>query len=454
MKSIYFENIWLDNIWRKNIYMQIDEYGIIQWIGNDNPPQKQPEIVKNAFIPGLVNCHSHAFQYAMAGMTEYLADGKNSDNFWSWRDLMYKLSNKISPDHMIHISACLYAEMLKYGITSVAEFHYLHNDLEGRSYRQPATMSHAIIEGARIAGIQLTLIPVYYRLGDFNKPANELQKRFIFKDLNSYFSLIEDLQKIQNDDLIIGTGVHSLRAANTTEVVEVLNNKDHPGPIHMHISEQQKEVDSCITNWGSRPISWVADNIDIGPNHSFIHATHVDTNELDKLAHSGSNVILCPSTEGSLGDGFFPLRDYLLKQGTFSIGTDSHVGLSIFEELRWLDYQQRLHLQSRNVLCHKPLESSGDILFKKCISGGRQSLGIKNKPFSIGSTLDGLSIDMNHPTMFNRDSKYWLSSIIYTGNNHAISGVMRNGKWVVLEGKHIQQGKITENYQTHIRDVL
>ena len=440
--QVFFENILINHQWTENVSIQLSSSGEIEKISHRQTPSKESHVVKGLFIPGFPNGHSHAFQYGMVGSAEHLPKGQGTDNFWSWRDSMYSLALSLTPEKMTEIAFNLYREMLMQGITSVTEFHYLHHREDGTPYAPLSHMAKAVIEGASKAGIHLTLVPVYYRLGDFHQEASPEQRRFLFKNISQYQELLAQLNSLSGPDLTIGAGVHSLRGADQEEVKEILTpgKMDVEGPLHIHIAEQQLEVNNCLKLWGKRPVDWLTDNIELTHRHHLVHATHLTPEETTKLATSDATVVICPSTEGSLGDGFFPLLPFLHQGGSFSIGSDSHIGLSFPEELRWLDYQNRLHQQQRNVICNNPGDDSGAILFKHAIDGGRRSLGLSANPFAIGATLDGIELDDSHPTLAQQAKERWLSTFIYSGGVRTIKGVMRRGQWVVRDSVHKHGG--------------
>ena len=442
MKCRKFDGLLTRQGWLGKTYVLTDEHGHLVEIG-ENPQSNEVEVVPGLAIPGFQNAHSHAFQYAMAGLAEHLR--APDDDFWSWREAMYALALEVSPEDLVAIAAMLYSEMMRNGYTSVAEFHYLHHDRDGKAYETPATMGECLIEAARRTGIALTLVPVYYRNGDFGKPASERQRRFIFEDVDAYFRLIEDTRRAASayDRCLVGAGVHSLRAADQEEVKRIFTEVDPRSPLHIHISEQQGEVARCKEHWGKRPVEWLLDHVSVDSRCHLVHATHLTDDETLRLAKSGATVVLCPSTEGNLGDGFFPLKQYHGAGGSWAIGSDSHVGLSPMEELRWIDYGQRLRLEKRNTLCQETGEDSGDTAFCAALDGGLRSMGRKfDSWFTPGEPFDAVVLDSTHPLMGTTSEARRLATLVYASDTSVFRGVIAAGRWVVLDGRHRESGEI------------
>ena len=452
MKHFLFESLYQGGLWHNNVLIQTDQNGVILSVTKpgEKKGQEKAAFIEGAFLPGFPNAHSHSFQYAMAGLAEYLAPGAQSDDFWSWRESMYRLALKVDPDSLAQISTCLYAEMLTQGICRVVEFHYLHHDKNGAEYEKQTAMCEALMEGAKIAGIQLTLVPVFYQNGDFSKQAATNQKRFLFQSVEKYFHFLAQLEAKKDPFTILGRGVHSLRAASRPQVIEILDPKTASGPLHIHIAEQQKEVEACLTHWGQRPVKWLFDHIPMSSRHNLVHATHLDKEELLLLAKSSARVVLCPSTEGNLGDGSFPLKEFLEARGDFAIGSDSHVGLSFAEELRWLDYQVRLLKQKRNVVCSEESQESGEVLFQNALKNGLLAAGQQEAGLVVGGYLDGFCLETKHPMLYKRPKEKWISSMIYTHQPGAIKDVYVRGERVVENGRHKKEDVIRKGYQKAI----
>ena len=448
--ALLIKNGWIDRP-----VIVLDAEGCIHSIEPRGAATSGPlEDLGGYVVPGFANAHSHAFQYAMAGLAEHLpADLAGAkDDFWSWREAMYGLARRIAPEQMEAIAACVYAEMLRHGITAVAEFHYLHHAPDGTHYVRQAEMGARLIAGARTAGIHLTLIPVLYAQGGFGKPARPAQARFLSQNLAAYHALVDDTQKAAHGtpDVIIGRGVHSLRAVQEKDV-KALFAEPFAGPLHLHIAEQQQEVDDCLAHLKKRPVAWLLDEVEVDARLSLVHATHMTDDETTRLAKTGATVVLCPSTEGNLGDGLFPLQLYAASGGAYTIGTDSHIGLSPLEELRWLDYAQRLRAEKRNILCEKPGDDSGAKLFQDVWTAGRQALGRAkagfNDYFAIGQTFDALVLDGDHPAFYGKAAAHRLSAFLYAGDSSVIRRVLRRGVDLVRDGRHVRADAIMRTYR-------
>ncbi len=452
MKRFRFRAIWRESGWEENAQLAVDERGMI--LDPLGLPEAGPvEQVDGFAIPGFRNAHSHAFQYGMAGLAEYLRAPE--DDFWSWREAMYQLALSLEPQQVEDIAALLYAEMLRQGTTAVAEFHYLHHDRDGHAYANPAEMGVRLMAAAARAGIRLTLIPIYYRSSDFgNVAANPRQRRFIHTNPDAYLRFWEQTrdQARPHDHVRLGLGVHSLRAATPDEVRTLFSAAPTDVPCHIHIAEQRREVEACLGHHGRRPVALLADLLELGPQHHLVHATHLDEQELQALARSGAVAVICPSTEGNLGDGFFSLRPYLQAGGAFAIGSDSHVGLSSAEDLRWLDYGQRMRLEKRNTVCWAEGEDSGERLFRLALAGGRLALGETGPaPLTVGAPLDALVLDADHPLLLQTPTSQRLASYLYAGDPSFHLGTLVAGRWVVQAGQHPLRDELRQRFAHHVR---
>ncbi|MEO6226541.1 MAG: formimidoylglutamate deiminase, partial [Thermomonas sp.] len=300
------------------------------------------------WLPGIANLHSHAFQRAMAGLAERQSDrspgahgaGEKQDSFWTWRDTMYRMAARFEPGTLHAVASQLYVEMLEAGYTQVCEFHYLHHAPDGRPYDDPAEMSRALVRAARDTGIRLTLLPVLYMTGGFDGRALGARQRRFGHDVDGYLRLLETLRRDQDDALRIGCALHSLRAVPADAMRRVVAALPQDSRIHIHVSEQIGEVQDCLAVRNARPVEWLLDNADVDQCWTLVHATHLTGGETRGIARSGATVALCPTTEANLGDGLFPLREYLDAGGAWGIGSDSHCSVSPVEELRWLEYGQ------------------------------------------------------------------------------------------------------------------
>jgi formimidoylglutamate deiminase len=347
LMEFFAKTLRLPGKWADNVRFSVSSAGDFSAI-NVNTSAGDAEIIDGIVIPGMPNLHSHSFQRAMVGMSEY--SQSENDDFWSWRKLMYQCVNRINPDQLQAITAQLYLEMLKAGYTSVAEFHYLHHQQNGEMFDSLTSMSDVIVDAAVNSGIGLSLLPTLYQTSGFDdkNPVQE-QRRFI-NSLEQFSQLLEELLQLRSSHIQIGLAAHSLRAIRSGSLADllVLKNKMGPtAPLHMHIAEQEQEVSACLQHYACRPIEWLCDNFNVNDSWTLIHATHTTDHELRLMAAAECVVGLCPTTEANLADGVFPVKDFLDLGGRIDIGSDSHISVNPIEELRWLEYGQRLQDEKR-----------------------------------------------------------------------------------------------------------
>jgi formimidoylglutamate deiminase len=386
-------------------------------------------------LPGMPNLHSHAFQRGMAGLTEYR--GPAADNFWSWRSLMYRFVGRMTPDDLEAVTTWAFVEMLEGGFTRVGEFHYVHHDPAGRPYADRAEMTARVAAAADRTGIALTLLPVFYAQGGFGgAPANEGQRRFLH-DVPSFAHLLESSRRLVASlpDAVVGIAPHSLRAVTPGQLEQLLPLCE-TGPVHMHAAEQIGEVEQCLAWSGARPVQWLLDHAPVDPRWCLVHATHLDDAEISGLARSGALAGLCPITEANLGDGIFPAVKFVAAGGRFGIGTDSNVSVAVADELRQLEYSQRLRDRARNVL-QGLAPSTGRTLFEGALKGGSQALGVAGQTgLAEGATADFFSLNAASPLLAERSGDALLDSFVFAGVRDAIDGVWRAGRKVVSSGRH------------------
>jgi len=395
-------------------------------------------------LPGMPNLHSHAFQRAMAGLAE--RRGPGDDSFWTWREAMYGFASRIGPDELHAIAAQLYVEMLKAGYTRVCEFHYLHNAPDGTPYADHAAMSRAIVEAAREAGIGLTLLPVLYMTGGFDgRPLSDRQRRFGLS-VDAYLRLLESLSALESPGMHVGIALHSLRAVPEAAMREVLTSPlARNRVIHIHIAEQIGEVQDCLGIRGARPVQWLFEHADVDARWCLVHATHLDDQEMRAIAKSGAVAGLCPTTEANLGDGLFPLANYLDAEGTLGVGSDSHISVSPVEELRWLEYGQRLVARHRNIAARQPGASVGETLWTAALRGGRRAAGVRE-----GSPRDVIVLDDASPLLAARDEARVLDTFLFAGNTPLVRDVMAGGEWVVRGFHHAGEDRIAAGYRAAV----
>ncbi len=435
MKHFKFKALRQEDQWLSPAYVGVDSDGIIKYLSLEPPFEPAAiEDVNGFVLPGFQNAHCHAFQFAMAGLAE-IHPGHINDDFWSWREAMYQCALAISPDQLEGIASMLYAEMLVKGITHVAEFHYLHHDYKGYPYANRAEMGERLLTAAKNAGIKITLIPVFYQRGNFGQDPHTRQRRFISKTIDDYFHLLADSAKSVShyEQASFGFGVHSLRAVNPKDIVKVV--KDGPAniPFHLHAAEQLKEVDDCNDYLKQRPVEWLLENIPLNDRFHLVHCTHMNDAEVSALAKTGANVVLCPSTEGNLGDGIFRLTDFIRNRGNFSIGTDSNISLNPTEDLRWLDYAQRLTTHKRNTV-----DNGGHTLFATALFSGRKAVGSMPSTnfFELDKPFDAIVFRGDAPMLSRAKLEHTLPSIVYASDSSINLGTIVNGKWVVKNQIH------------------
>lgn len=430
----FAERARLADGWHNNVRFEVTD-GVFTHIEPDTQQPVNAVKLNGPVLPTLANVHSHAFQRVMAGMAEVCLNP--DDSFWSWRDLMYRIVRRLSPDQAHVIATQLYIDMLKAGYTQVGEFHYLHHDISGQPYGDPAEMARQLVHAADRSGIGLTLLPVLYAHSGFGAIApNEGQRRFIHSP-QSYLALQQHCRQAVAGSALhqLGLCFHSLRAVTQQQIEEVLSASDQQQLVHIHISEQQKEVNDCLAWSGLRPVEWLHETIGLNERWNLIHATHLNKAELNAIARSGAVVGLCPTTEANLGDGIFPAVEFERLNGRWGIGSDSHVSLSIVEELRVLEYGQRLRDQQRNRLYRGHQTSIGDNLFTQALYGGNQSCGV-SLGLTTGCRADFMVLDESHPFIGASDAKDVLNRWLFACSDNVIKDVFVAGKAVIQDGRH------------------
>jgi formimidoylglutamate deiminase len=403
-------------------------------------------------IPGMASLHSHAFQRGMAGLAE--SRGTTTDTFWTWRETMYRFALGMTPDDVATVATLLYVEMLERGFTRVGEFHYLHHDRDGAAYANPAEMAVQIAQAASVSGINLTLLPCFYAHGGFGGAApNPDQRRFICS-IDQYARLIDAsraaIRPLQGANL--GIAPHSLRAVTLVELVAIQPLAEG-GPVHIHVAEQTREVDDCLAWSGQRPIEWLLDHADVNGRWCLIHATHMTPTETAAVAASRAVVGLCPITEASLGDGTFPASDFVTAKGRFGIGTDSNVLIGVTDELRQLEYGQRLQRRERNVLAGEG-HSTGRALFDMALSGGSQALAQPLTGIQVGAAADIVTLDQAHPSLGGRRGDAILDGWIFATGHDAIDCVWARGVKVVEGGRHRLRQRARETFNVTVRRLV
>ncbi|VVT14446.1 Formimidoylglutamate deiminase [Sphingomonas sp. EC-HK361] len=448
MTHLWFENALLPQGWAQRVRIGISG-GCIVSVDADIAPLPGDERHSTA-LPGLCNVHSHGFQRGMAGLSE--RRGRPDDDFWSWREVMYRFLDRLTPDDIAAITAQAYVEMLESGFTRVGEFHYLHNDIDGRRYADPAETAGAIVAAAQTSGIGLTLLPVFYAHGDFGGAAPAPGQRRFLSTIDDFAPLVEASRSKLPADARQGIAPHSLRAITPDELAAILP-LAHDGPIHIHAAEQMREVEACVAWSRARPVEWLLDHAEIDARWCLIHATHLSDAECDRLAASGAVAGLCPVTEANLGDGIFPAERYLGAGGRFGVGTDSNILVDAAAELRAIEYSQRLTHRRRAVLADDREPSVGKRLFTTALQGGAQALGVAGG-LQVGASADLVSLDRTHPAMAGADTDTLFDRWVFAARSSVIDCVWRGGRKQVEGGRHVAAGQVSEAYRRTVAGLL
>jgi len=402
MMAYWFQRAWIDNGWQRDVRLTIEdgrisavEAGIAAAPGDERHA---------AALPGLCNVHSHGFQRGMAGLSERRS--RPDDNFWSWREIMYRFLDRLTPEDVAAITAQAYVEMLEGGFTRVGEFHYLHHDPAGATYADPAEMAGAIVEASAATGIGLTLLPVFYAHGNFGGAAPSPGQRRFLCDIDGFALLLDGARAKLAGDANIGIAPHSLRAVGPEELAALLA-MSPTGPVHIHAAEQVKEVEDCVAWSGARPVEWLLDNAGVNERWCLIHSTHVDARETSRLAAVGAVAGLCPITEANLGDGIFPAIDYLAAGGAFGVGTDSNILIDAAGELRALEYSQRLAHRARALLAGEASPFVGANLYARALAGVLVSSTTQEDKGPLATTLAAAGLAASLPGELPRHVAGW-----------------------------------------------
>ncbi len=461
IRKFFAEQAFLPGGWAEKVLFEVDGRGDLVDVTTGAEATADAEQAKGPVLPGMPNLHSHAFQRAMAGLAEHAQAGaKSDDSFWTWREVMYRFVGALTPEQLQAIAGQLYVEMLKSGYTAVGEFHYLHHGPDGRPYDDIAEMSQRTVAAAAATGIGITQLPVLYGYGGFGaQKAGEGQRRFL-NDPSGLLRIVETLKAAyeENPQVRVGVAPHSLRAVTPEtldEVLKGLQTLDPTAPIHIHIAEQVKEVEDCLSWCGKRPVEHLFETQTPDARWCLVHATHMTAAETAALAASGAVAGLCPTTEANLGDGLFPAKTYLDAGGRWGIGSDSHISLSPIEELRWFEYGQRLTSRRRNVLAGEGAAASvGRRLYSEALAGGAQALGRPIGALEVGKRADLLVLDPAHPDVAALPGERLLDGLVFAGNRNPVRDVMVGGCWVVQEGRHLDEEAVQADYKKTVVALL
>lgn len=444
---LWAQQAWLQDGWQADVLLRVGADGHWSEVRPGVPCPPDAQRLAGPVLPGLVDAHSHAFQRAMAGLAERRESGE--DDFWSWRDRMYRVALRISPAQLQAVAAQLYVELLRGGYTQVCEFHYLQHAPDGRPYDDPLTLSWALADAATQAGIGLTVMPVLYERAGFTQPTLREDQRRFRTDAQSVWLAAQALQASGRPLLNAGLAVHSLRAAAPESIAELEHlAESFNGPIHVHVAEQLREVADCQAATGMRPIQWLAHHTKLDARWQLVHATHSTPGEIEAVAQSGAGVVLCPSTEGNLGDGLADLPGWLGAGVQLSIGSDSQVTRSWTEELRWLEYGQRLALRQRNVSAapERCQPNTAARLFKLAQQAGAQAAGFAKWGLVPGARADALVVDASSPNLLGIPGSHTLDALVFSSPGRPWRDVMVAGRWVVADHRHEGAAGISERF--------
>lgn len=437
MKKYYAREALLPRGWARDVTIAVHKGDIVEVKAG----ARDGERLAGPVLPGMANLHSHAFQRGMAGLTE--TRGPAADDFWTWRELMYRFVERVTPAHAKAIATHLYIEMLLHGYTAVAEFHYVHD---------PAGALDRHLAAAREAGIAITLLPSLYSWSGFGeKPLLPRQRRFS-STVGDIAKSVAALQPELSADVRVGVAPHSLRAVDPAALKEVVRIAD--GPIHIHAAEQTKEVDECKAALGKRPVEWLLSQMPVDKRWCIVHATHMTDEETRALAASGAVAGLCPTTEGNLGDGIFPLAEYRASGGRYGIGGDSHVSRDPAEELRLLEYFQRVSARKRNIVTTERSPGVGTTLWSEAAAGGAQAVGRRMGAIAAGMRADLVVLDAQHVDLEGRHGDALANALVFSGGSGFVRDVMVAGRWVVRSKRHSKARQARATYKRTLKDLL
>lgn len=422
--------------WLSNQYFKVDERGQYQSVSAEQAQSNDAKAL-GVVIPGFINCHSHSFQRAMAGLGERISKEPGQDSFWSWRAQMYHLVQSLNPESFKTIADWLYVEMLEAGYTAVGEFHYLHNKPNGERYEDQTELATRLYQSGVETGIRVCMLPVLYKNGGMGKPLEAHQQPFGMNDLAEYDQYHQQLKTKVPEGHQLGVCAHSIRGVDKDTLRSFAENyNDLNIPVHIHIAEQPAEVEDSVAFYGKRPVEFLLEDIGINQNWTLVHATHVTAKEVSGMADANAIVGICPLTEANLGDGIFPMKAFMAQGGAIAIGSDSHIRIDPFEELRLIEYSQRYKLLARACLTDIENVSPGLNLAAACYKGGLQSLKLNNGFLRDGFVADFVELRDEHPSMLREDPQTLWDEMVFAGGRELVKNVYVGGKQVVNNGKH------------------
>jgi formimidoylglutamate deiminase len=446
-RNFHFASVLTPEGWKQDVTITVDGHGMITHVGAGS----EGERITGIAVPAMPNVHSHAHQRFMLGLAERAGPG--ADSFWTWRQAMYGFALRLSPDDLEAVAAQLYVEMLKAGFSVVGEFQYLHHGPDGTPYADPAEMSLRCFAAAQHAGIGITILPTLYAFGGFGGQAPVPGQRRFLNQAERFLKIVSNLSiQARNHALRhVGISPHSLRAVTPELLREVIAALPADAPIHVHVAEQVKEVDDCLAFSGLRPVELLMREFDLSDRWTAIHATHMTPAESAALARSGAVAGLCPTTEANLGDGIFPAVDFMGQGGAIAIGSDSQITVSPSEDLRMLEYSQRLRDRTRNALAGGPGQSTGRTLYDAALKGGARSMRQPIGAITPGHRFDVTVLDADHPLLAGRAEDWALDTWIFSGGNALVKDVFVGGAHVVKDHHHINEDQIARNFRAALR---
>jgi formimidoylglutamate deiminase len=454
-RRLWAAEAWLPDGWQHGVLLELDPHGHWQAVtpGVAVPPS-DATVLAGPLLPGLVDAHSHAFQRAFAGLAE--RRGQADDDFWGWRERMYRVALRITPGQLRAIGAQLYLELLRGGYTQVCEFHYLQHRPDGKPYDDPLTLMQSLVQAADETGIGLTLLPVLYERAGFAQPSLRDDQRRFAAGADAVWSMYRALADSPRPRVNAGVAVHSLRAAAPEAIHRLRRLADgHALPIHVHVAEQTAEVDDCLAATGRRPVQWLADEGLLDQRWQLVHATHVTAAEIEAVTARGAGVVICPSTEANLGDGLTDVPAWLAAGVPLAVGSDSHVGRQWPEELRWLEYGQRLRLRRRNV-CAAPSAgqaSTAARLFDAALRGGAATAGHPAWGLVPGARADALVLDTDSAHLLGIPPDRRLDALVFSAPGRSFRDVMVAGHWVLRDHRHPQAAAIGRRFAEAMAEV-
>ncbi|MGM0557563.1 MAG: formimidoylglutamate deiminase [Myxococcota bacterium] len=449
----------LDGVsFRENAVLQVDGATIVDILSVEEVSEEASvdDLGDVAVVPGLVNAHSHAFQRMIRGRTEFIEPGREDDDFWSWRERMYRAALTLDPEQLEAVARMAFLEMALTGVTSVGEFHYLHHQSDGTAYADANELAKRVIAAARHVGMRINLLRVGYNRAGFDVETNPRQRRFIEPDVDTYLARVFDLERDHRDDPCVSVGMapHSIRAV-PREWLESIASEAGQRVVHIHASEQQSELEQSRQEYGATPIEALAEVGLLGANTTVVHATHATSNEIERLAESGATVCACPTTERNLGDGFLPGAELVRAGVPVSLGSDSHANIDLWEEMRLVEYHERLRHERRNVLASAAgVRTTAEVVWPMGSRHGARCLGQSGGALAPGADADFTVIDLDHISLVGATRETLLSDLALAMTPGAVRAVYVAGERLVDDGAHQERETIVEDYRRVLGEVF